>query len=387
VGEIDGTPYLTMAYLEGRSLAQLLQGPTRPWRQAVGLVSKVALALQEAHDHGIIHRDLKPSNILINRRGEPVILDFGLARRLCQGGARLTRSGQPLGTPAYMSPEQVAGALQVMGPGCDIFSLGVILYQLLTGRLPFEGPLAEVLGQIVTRRPEPPTRHRPDLDPRLEAICLKALSKEVADRYASMRDFAAALASCVPPERPPAAAPVPILARAAQGGSAWLRQQPGRWVLAAVAGAGALALAGVLLWPAPAAGTVRIKLDDQPGPVEIRVDGKQLDRGALNDAMQLPPGEHHLLIIGPKIEISAAFTVARGDNPILRVKLAPAPDPAANRVPSSPGDNGSTGKVTRPRHRDDDDDDDDHHAPRARERRSTKKGPRPERAREREDDD
>src|SRR5262249_41827182 len=149
VGEINGTPYLTMAYLEGQSLAQLLKGRPLPVRQAAGLVSKLALALQEAHDRRVVHRDLKPSNVMIDQRGEPVILDFGLAHRLCPGEVRLTRSGQPLGTPAYMAPEQVGG-VRGMGPACDVYSLGVILYELLTGRVPFEGSLAEVLGQIVT---------------------------------------------------------------------------------------------------------------------------------------------------------------------------------------------------------------------------------------------
>jgi hypothetical protein len=173
VGETDGSPYLAMAYVPGQSLAQLLQGPAvLPRRRAVELVRTLALALQEAHDRGVIHRDLKPSNILLNQRGEPVIVDFGLARRLHPGDARLTRVGQPLGTPAYMSPEQVVGAAGRMGSGCDVYGLGVVLYQLLTGRLPFEGPVEDVLGHIVSRPPPPPSSHCPGLDPQLDAVCL-----------------------------------------------------------------------------------------------------------------------------------------------------------------------------------------------------------------------
>src|SRR5260370_11944312 len=131
VCEINGTPYLTMAYPQGQPLAQLVErAAPLPERQAVVLVRQLTGPLQPAHERGIIHRDLKPSNIMINQRGEPVILDFGLARRLRQDDARLTHNGQPLGTPAYMSPEQVAAAIQVMGPGCDIYALGGILYQL-----------------------------------------------------------------------------------------------------------------------------------------------------------------------------------------------------------------------------------------------------------------
>ncbi len=197
VGEINGVPYLTMPYLEGRSLSEVVdEKPLRP-RQAVALVFKLAVALQEAHESGIVHRDLKPSNIMINQRGEPVILDFGLARRLDRGDARLTRSGQPLGSPAYMSPEQVSGHGELMGPGCDVYSLGVILYQLLAGRLPFEGSIAEVLGQIVTRRPDPPSKYCGELDPELDRLCQKALEKKVARRYADMHEFAAALAQYV----------------------------------------------------------------------------------------------------------------------------------------------------------------------------------------------
>jgi predicted Ser/Thr protein kinase len=263
VGEVNGAPYLAMAYVQGQSLAQLLQGPVAmPPRRAADLVRTLALALQEAHDRGVIHRDLKPSNVLINQRGQPVLVDFGLARRLRPGDVRLTQLGQPVGTPAYMSPEQAVGAGPV-GPGCDVYSLGVILYQLLTGRLPFEGSMAEVLGQIVSRRPDPPSAHRPDLDPRLDSVCLKALSKEVADRYASMRDFAARLADYLAVGRPagtPAprgpAAPSRVVGRGFRGPIAWFFRKPLRLVV--VAGAAAVAaLLAVVLWTSSPKGAVQ----------------------------------------------------------------------------------------------------------------------------------
>jgi hypothetical protein len=360
VGEINGIPYLTMAYLEGQSLAQLLEGPMPlPPRQVAALVRKLALALQEAHDCGIIHRDLKPSNVMMNRRGEPIILDFGLARRVRPGDVRLTRTGQPVGTPAYMSPEQVAGAVEVMGPGCDIFSLGVILYQLLTGRLPFEGSIAEVLGQIVSRRPEPPTRHRPDLDPGLERVCLKALSKEVADRYACMRDFAAALADFLPEgdQRAgvriagSAAAPIP-----------WFRRKPFRLVLASAGALTGLLLAGVVLWISTSRGTVRIELNDPRTPVEVQVDGERVESGGLNEPLRLRAGKHHLLITGNTIEtVSESFIVARGDNPVLRVRLSPRSDQAADPVPAPSATDPAPGaRAHRPRHDDDDEDETSH---------------------------
>jgi serine/threonine protein kinase len=195
VGEADGVNYLSMAYIEGRPLSDLLKGgKPQPQRGVAAVVRKLALALEEAHKKGVIHRDLKPSNVMINRRKEPVLMDFGLARRVGGGEARLTRSGSVMGTPAYMPPEQVNGDVAAMGPACDVYSLGVILYELLTGRLPFEGPVMAVLARIVTQEPEPPSRHRADLDPRLDVICRKAMAKRAADRYATMAERAAALA-------------------------------------------------------------------------------------------------------------------------------------------------------------------------------------------------
>ena len=131
---------------------------------------------------GVVHRDLKPSNIMVNARGDLVIMDFGLVWRMAGQDERLTRVGLVLGTPAYMSPEQICGRAEGLGPCCDIYSLGVILYELLTGCVPFEGPEALVLGQIVFAEPAPPSKHRPDIDPLIEAICLRAMAKKVEER-------------------------------------------------------------------------------------------------------------------------------------------------------------------------------------------------------------
>ncbi len=196
IGEQDGVYYLTMAYIEGKSLSEYLRSDKlfTP-KVAAGLVRVLALALQEAHDRGVIHRDLKPANILIKQKKKPVITDFGLARRSSRQDERLTQSGAIMGTPAYMSPEQVNGDANAMGPGCDIYALGVILYELLTGRPPFEGPMGLLMAQIALDPPPPLTEFRPDLDPVLEAICLKALAKRPQDRYRSMKAFAEALES------------------------------------------------------------------------------------------------------------------------------------------------------------------------------------------------
>jgi predicted Ser/Thr protein kinase len=216
VGESDGRLYLTMAYIEGQSLAESTRGKSLPQRQVAALVGKLALALQEAHARGVIHRDLKPSNIMIKAAGarrEPVIVDFGLARREDANQARLTKTGQVMGTLDYMAPEQLGGDPRAIGPACDIYALGVILYELLTGQLPFEGTALAVVGKILTQAPLPPSSLRPDLDPRLEAICLTAMAKNVSDRFVSMGALASSLTEYLrapaPDARPTPAAPAP----------------------------------------------------------------------------------------------------------------------------------------------------------------------------------
>jgi serine/threonine protein kinase len=194
VGEIDGIPYLTMAYVKGRPLSKYIRRDRPPSQRRVAImVRKLAQALEEAHYNGVVHRDLKPSNIMVNDRGELIIVDFGLVWRIGARSERLTRIGLVVGTPMYMSPEQASGKVEDIGPGCDIYSLGVIMYEMLTGRLPFEGTEAVVLGQILFVEPAPPSRYRTDLDPRLEEICLKAIAKTLDRRYATMGEFAMAL--------------------------------------------------------------------------------------------------------------------------------------------------------------------------------------------------
>ncbi len=195
VGQLDGIPYIIMAYIKGHPLSRYIDRDRPMSQRRVGaMVRKLALALAEAHSHGVVHRDLKPSNVMVNTRRNLIIMDFGLAWRIGLQNQRLTRVGLVLGTPAYMPPEQVTGKVEALGPRCDIYSLGVIMYELLTGRVPFEGPETFVLGHILFVEPAPPSRHRPDLDPLIEAICLKAMAKVPEDRYATMNEFATALA-------------------------------------------------------------------------------------------------------------------------------------------------------------------------------------------------
>src|SRR5947209_9119256 len=162
IGESDGLPYLTMAYIEGGTLASQLERG-RPWdqRRAAEVVRVLALALAEAHRQGIVHRDLKPANVMIDARGGLVIMDFGLARRFEADDPTLTAAGAILGTPGYMPPEQAEGHSAKVGPRSDVYSLGVILYELISGRRPFEGSVVRVLAMILTAEPPSPSSHHP----------------------------------------------------------------------------------------------------------------------------------------------------------------------------------------------------------------------------------
>jgi serine/threonine protein kinase len=192
VGEIDGTHFMTMAHIQGHTLQEFVN-PEKPQRDrnVANVVRRIALALHEAHINGLVHRDVKPGNVMVDQRNEPIIMDFGLARPMDEtDDARLTRDGAILGSPAYMSPEQIEGRIEKIGPHSDLYSLGVILYELLTSKLPFEGSVASIIGQILSKEPESPQKHRPDMSPRLAHICLKAIAKKPQDRYPSMQVMA-----------------------------------------------------------------------------------------------------------------------------------------------------------------------------------------------------
>jgi len=191
VGEIEGQHYFSMDFIEGTSLAQkLLQSGPMPGRVAARYVRLMARAVHHAHKQGILHRDLKPSNILIDAEDEPHITDFGLAKRL-GGDSGQTRTGVVLGTPSYMAPEQAAGKSNELGPACDIYGLGAVLYELITGRPPFraETPLNTVM-QVMDSDPPPPRLLNSNIDHDLETICLKCLEKDPRQRYSSAEALA-----------------------------------------------------------------------------------------------------------------------------------------------------------------------------------------------------
>jgi serine/threonine protein kinase/WD40 repeat protein len=190
VGQHEGQHYFSMGYVDGPSLAAKLEPAGWQPKQAARLVRQVAEAIQYAHARGVIHRDLKPPNVLLGADGVPRITDFGLAKRV-QTDSDLTATGQILGTPSYMSPEQAAGKTREIGPLTDVYSLGAILYALLTGRPPFEGSdVISTISRVIFEEPTSPRQHNPQVDKDLETIVLKCLQKDPSQRYSSARELA-----------------------------------------------------------------------------------------------------------------------------------------------------------------------------------------------------
>jgi hypothetical protein len=261
VGEHEGQPYVVMAYVEGRSLAaRLAAGRFESPAEAVTLTLQLLDALEAVHARGIVHRDLKPGNVMLDAAGRAILMDFGLARPE-QGGEHLTSDGVVLGTPSYMAPEQAAGQAERIGPWTDLYSLGVVLYQMLIGRLPFEGPPLTALSKIVHEAPPSPRSLRPELDPGLELILLRALAKEPEVRYPCAREFAQALRE-------------------------WLRSAAGITLPAGTGGREAGADATV---PVTAANPVRL--------LPPRKRGRRLQLDCLTAALMVPSGTILLFVI------------------------------------------------------------------------------------------
>jgi tetratricopeptide (TPR) repeat protein/tRNA A-37 threonylcarbamoyl transferase component Bud32 len=233
-GSHDGTPFFSLEFLEGGSLADRLQGQPQPPAPAARMVQTLARAVQAAHDQGIVHRDLKPANVLLAADGTPKVADFGLAK---QGDAGKTASGEVLGTPSYMAPEQAGGRNKEVGPAADVYALGALLYECLTGRPPFRAATAlDTLMQVVCDDPVPPRQLNPQVPRDLETVCLKCLEKEPGRRYASALLLADDLERFLDGE-PVRARPVGVLER----GWRWGRRNP---VVAGLAAALAVVVVG-----------------------------------------------------------------------------------------------------------------------------------------------
>jgi predicted Ser/Thr protein kinase len=194
LGELDGQDFIAMAYVAGPTLEAMVRecGPLDVVESCL-ILREVALALDECHLQGVIHRDIKPSNIVVNQRSTPIVMDFGLASM--ENSARVTLDQQLIGTLLYMSPEQVTGQLDAVGPRSDIYSLGATLYELITGYPPFAGEhFIEIADKIECDLPTPPSERRPGIDPAIDHICQRALAKKSRDRFETMSELAGALA-------------------------------------------------------------------------------------------------------------------------------------------------------------------------------------------------
>src|SRR5712691_6790782 len=221
VGERDGSCYFSMKFIEGGQLDEVARRAPMSIRQATELIAKVARTVHYAHEHGILHRDIKPGNILLDKKGEPHLTDFGLAR-LVEADSTVTRTLEVLGTPSYMAPEQAAGNNAAVSSNTDVYGLGAVLYQLLTGQPPFAGGTTyETIRLLLDTEPRPPRLLNPKVDRDLSTICLKCLEKDPKRRYSSALALAEDLERWLKRE--------PIRARRAgvfTRGKKWVRRNP-----------------------------------------------------------------------------------------------------------------------------------------------------------------
>ncbi len=352
-GTHNGRPFLVLAYIDGISLSDYLKRRSGPFDlvQAVKIIYVVARAMHKAHETGIIHRDLKPDNIMLSREGRPIVMDFGLARR-ADSGEQLTSAGRAFGTPAYMSMEQFQDA-GTIDQRADIYSLGVTFYRLLTGRLPYRGSMYEIMGTLMKAvPPPPPTKLRPDVNPELEAICLKAMAREAGDRYSSMREFAEALdlwlkrttgrasgvlpsdhspAEIKPSEAIPSNTPGPEPRKPlGRGRGAKLR------LLVALGLFGLLMVLGIVFYVATDHGTVQITVDD-PAAV-VRVDGATIKIEKIGEpiTLTLRPGTHEMQATrGELVVKTRQFSLTRGGHESIRVEYVSTDPPSTWTSPST----------------------------------------------------
>jgi tetratricopeptide (TPR) repeat protein len=259
----DGRPFFSLEFCEGGSLQQKLDGTPMPPRQAAELIETLARALDFAHHRGIVHRDIKPANVLLSADGTPKITDFGLAKRLQDDQAQ-TGTEAILGTPTYMAPEQASGKAREVGPPADVYALGAVLYDLLTGRPPFRGStVLDTLQLVQTAEPIPPARLQPKVSLDLQTVCLKCLQKEPGKRYPTAGELADDLRRYLEGQ-PIQARPVSAWERAWK----WARRNPYAAALAALAPLALVAITAVSVAFSAALYARNVELDKARTTVE-----------------------------------------------------------------------------------------------------------------------
>jgi tetratricopeptide (TPR) repeat protein len=314
VGLLAGLPYFSLEFVDGGSLEKKLAGKPLPIREAAKLIRTLAGAMHYAHQHGIIHRDLKPANVLLSADGTPKVTDFGLAKKLDAAEASHTRTGTLMGTPSYMAPEQARGGSKEVGPLADVYALGAVFYELLTGRPPFQAAtILDTLDQVQHQEPVPPTRLQPKVPRDLETICLKCLQKEPAKRYADAQALADDLTRFLE-DRPIRARPVGRTERLVR----WCRKNPRT---------AALNTAVVLLLLALTAVTAVVGLRASRDREAI-AKAREVVRGQLDEARgalargDVKRAQVLLGVSDPALESGAALADLRGERDVLRAQAA-----------------------------------------------------------------
>jgi tetratricopeptide (TPR) repeat protein/tRNA A-37 threonylcarbamoyl transferase component Bud32 len=331
VGRHEDRAYFAMELVDGASLADKLDGGPLAYRQAAELIDTLARAVHVAHQAGIVHRDLKPSNILLTTGGVPKVTDFGLAKYL-EAHDGLTESGVAMGTPSYMAPEQARGRSQAIGPACDVYALGAVLYECLTGRPPFRAESAlDTVSLVVHQEPVPPRVLQPKLPRDLDTICLKCLQKDPARRYTSALDLADDLRRCLNGE-PIRARPVGHVERMGR----WCRRHPG---VAALLAALALVVGGAFgsvtgLWLQAEQERKRAdhERDQAQANLELAETNYQQAKKAVDDCFLLATEEPLLqqesmrqarkLLLERALPFYQGFKDRRGDDPAVLAGLA-----------------------------------------------------------------
>ena len=323
VGTHEGTPFLTMQYLPGQTLTGLIRAQGRLDRTlAARLVAELADGLAAAHAHGVIHRDVKPSNvILLNDR--PVLTDFGLARRHGELSKEITQSGAVVGSPAYMAPEQARGDQAAIGPATDIYGLGAVLFESLTGQPPVQGTLLEILNAITQGKIPDVHTIRGDRADELDSIVRKALARQIKDRYATMSDFAAALRNYLSGQQNPSVGKTaPVVGRTSRKGLATAIG------LVCAACAGLLGIVLVMNRP----GTVTIRHNETNADLEVlRSDSRValLPASSEPHVLRLPPGSYQFQLIGTtdKTVVPDRIMLGRGQDIAIALEDSPRPQP------------------------------------------------------------